>query len=359
MSNRLNSIQELRNMIMSEDDDGRRQDETKRIKFQKSKDVPKRKSRNLIEHKKHQQERRRVNRPLTKRAFEEWMSDVEEAVDQFIGMELDVLPVMPWKRWYKEGLSAVVAAKNAVQMYEDLEDDEEDFEEWEDEDEDEDEDIEEEDEEDVGELDELFGLGAMPYHKWYKKLAAIFASAGLSLVKAQDKLKIKNTTLHSWYNAGYPPEKVVSMLLKGGRRTVKATVEDVERITKGGVNNGLAQSLGGWASALGLKDSSPAFVTPSVSDDGDKFAEGDDSGDNGGAKAPIKDAVFGVNINELAERAQNVVKAKPRQFQRNGDPTKVREDPTEVLEHDKMLGIDEIIEGGKDDSENGEETTDA
>jgi hypothetical protein len=274
-------------------------------------------------------------------------------------MELEVLPVMPWKRWYKEGLSAVVAAKNAVQMYEDLEDDEEDFEEWEDEDEDED--LDEEDEEDVGELDELFGFGAIPYHKWYKKLAKIFEGAGLSLVRAQEKLKIKNTTLHSWYNAGYPPEKVVGMLLKGGRKTVRVTAEDMERITNGGISKDRTHSLGEWASALGLKDSSPAFVMSNVDDDGDKFAEDDDSGDNGEAIKVRKEdaAVFGVNINELAERAQNVVKAKPRQFQRSGDPVKVREDPREVLEHDKMLGVGEMTDGGNNDSENGEETTDA
>jgi len=348
MSKRLNTIQELRDNVICGGDVEKRGDETKNIRLKKKKGKP----RKVSEQKKPkkvpvgdpQKGTRRVKRPMTKVAFNEWLADVEEAVEHFIGMDMDVLPTMPWKRWYKEGLSAVVAAKNAVEMYEDLDDDEDELEEWEDEDE---EDIGEEDDDEIEgteDLEELFGFGKMPYHKWYKKLAAIVERAGLSLATVQSKLGIKNSTLHGWYSAGYAPQKVVELLVKG-RKAAKAKVEDIEDGTDE-INEGLTQSLGSWASALGLRRNSPSFVEtePPPEPINEEFAEEGNSGDNAVETSASKsDELFGLNINELAEQAGSVLKAKPRDFKRS-DPAKVRESPSEILAHEKMLGVDDVTE---------------
>ena len=51
-------------------------------------------------------------------AFELWMDDVTEAIKEFTGMSLDILPVMPWDKWFQSGMSAVKASRKALRKAE-------------------------------------------------------------------------------------------------------------------------------------------------------------------------------------------------------------------------------------------------
>ena len=329
MSNQLSTIQELRNRVCGNSVE--RGDDTKRIRMKKPSVSKKAKSRKVAVE--DSPRGRRSGRSLNKREFKVWLGDVNEAVDQFIGMNMDVLPKMPWKKWYAEGLSAVVAAKNAVQMYEDLEDDEgDDSEEWDDED-------ENEDTPEDQDLEELFGMGQMPYHKWYKKLAAMMKKGGVPLDKVQKKFNLTNADIHTWYNAGYKPKDAIKKLLQTGQPS-RVAIE-----SKG---DGLSESLKGWATTLGLKqmglsNKSLSFMKKQDSEnevvDAEEFAEENGSVDNRAVVETKSDALFGIDINDLAQQARSVVNAKPRKIERKSDPIRVREDPYELIENDGMLGV--------------------
>jgi len=183
--------------------------------------------------------------PVEEAAFSLWLEDVDEAVDQFIGMPIDVLPRMPWKTWFKKGISAVVAAKNAVQMYEDIEEDEEEFEEAEDH-------FEEEEEG----LDEVFGgfVLALPYHKWYAQIDKMLQKEGLSFEALKAVSSLDNGVIHGWYNANYAVKNTFKMIMetpaaKKAKKYTKGSLKSKPRVT---------ESKEGYVDVLGV----PMRVAP-------------------------------------------------------------------------------------------------
>jgi len=197
----INSMRKLRDGVMQTSSSLRKRNigesctahVKKEKKDRKKKKAPMREESSSVEKKK-----------ATKKEFKVWISDVDEAVDQFIGMPIDVLPTVPWVKWFKEGMSAVVAAKNAVQMYEDIEEDGDDeLEDVDGLDESEDEDEEEEDDDDFGESKK-----PIPYHKWYAILKEELSDRDINIetLKAVSKLSQKN--IHQWYAGGHSPEEI-------------------------------------------------------------------------------------------------------------------------------------------------------
>jgi len=172
---------------------------------------------------------RRKTAPVAEE-FERWIQDVDEAVDQFIGMPLEVLPRMPWERWFNEGMSPVVAAKNAVQMHEDMDEDDEYVDE-DDEYDDDDGDDELGDNDDVNEgyaiaqmdtsdyLQDLLGIKhprnprPQTYQKWVVELNKKFKSkSGQTLESLKGEGVINNEMIHSWYMSGFAASKSAKIL---------------------------------------------------------------------------------------------------------------------------------------------------
>lgn len=133
--------------------------------------------------------------------WKDWIHDVNEAVEMFIGMGIDVLPRVPWKKWYLDGLSAVVAAKNASQMYEDSKED--------------------------GSFDfaadvkvpkkriaEQFPVGRDSYGDWIKKVSKRLEDEGEVLVAAMERTGMGIEDLHALYNAEYDPVNVANSILQ-------------------------------------------------------------------------------------------------------------------------------------------------
>jgi len=54
--------------------------------------------------------------------FDAWMGTVKEAILEFTGMDLDIFPVLPWEDWFKQGMSAIKAAKYAITKAEEEDD---------------------------------------------------------------------------------------------------------------------------------------------------------------------------------------------------------------------------------------------
>lgn len=257
--------------------------------------------------------RRVTGRGTRTEEFQAWMEDVDEAVDQFIGMDMDVLPVVPWEKWFEEGMSAVVAAKSAVEMYEDNEEEE-----------DQDEDESDEDDDD---LEEVFGIGKLSYGKWVKKIDGNLKKTGKSFAKAKDKYKISNPVIHSWYMAGYNPGQVANWLMMGKKAVEMAITGAVsEERAVGTVRERLTASLGGWADTLGIDlGEAKQFAEAAWSGDKDKdeekkkdiepIGEEDQSEKN---KEQLVDGLFGVDIGELAGRAKGMIRATMKKIEPRG-----------------------------------------
>lgn len=141
--------------------------------------------------------------------WDEWISDVSEAVEQFIGMGIEVLPRMPWRKWYESGLSAVVAAKNAAQMYEDSKDDGA-F------------DFSVDAKKPRRKISEQFPVGRDSYSEWAQKVQKRIESVGRTLVGTMEAAGVDIKQLHALYNAEYDAIQVANEML---RATQKDAVE--------------------------------------------------------------------------------------------------------------------------------------
>lgn len=173
--------------------------------------------------------------------YKGWLKDVSEAVDYFIGMEIDVLPRMPWEKWYRSGVSPVKAAKQAVEMYEDSDDDEAfDFS------------SDVEFDKAPPELGEGFRLGRMPYHQWAEHIDKRLAKFKTSLRKLQAKRGFSNSDLLSWYNAGYQWVKVANALLEPTNKSFELRTEESRVRTSDKVHTKLIHNMGALAEVLGM-----------------------------------------------------------------------------------------------------------
>lgn len=136
----------------------------------------------------------------TKPGYDTWMDDVREAVDYFIGMDLEVLPEVPWEKWHAQGLSATKAAKMAVQIHEDSEGDDspEDDLAW-------------------GEdsaIGEAVGSSRIPYNKWMKKVSEAMEAYGVDLGSFMKRRKLAGSAFLKHYNEEYTWRGMVSAILE-------------------------------------------------------------------------------------------------------------------------------------------------
>lgn len=261
--------------------------------------------------------RRVTGRDTKTEEFQAWMEDVDEAVDQFIGMDMDVLPVVPWEKWFEEGMSAVVAAKSAVEMYEDNEEDNKG-------DDDDEDDVDEDDDD----LEEVFGIGKLSYGKWVKKVDGSLKKAGKSFVKAKEKYKISNPVIHGWYMAGYNPGQVANWLVMGKKAVERAVAGSMsEERAVGTVRERLTASLGGWADTLGINlEEAEQFTEAACNKGKDKDEEKEESffeptGEEDQSEKNTDqhvDGLFGVDIGELAGRAKGMIKATMKKVETRG-----------------------------------------
>lgn len=165
--------------------------------------------------------------------WDEWISDVSEAVEMFIGMNIEVLPRMPWKKWYESGISAVVAAKNASQMYEDSKDDGS-F------------DFSVDAKRPKRRISEQFPVGRDSYDQWFKKVVKRVEKIGSSLADLMDSTGITIEQIHDMYNAEYDPIQVANSILKSGSGKAIASETKLRKRMK---------SLEEFAAKLGMRKS--------------------------------------------------------------------------------------------------------
>jgi hypothetical protein len=133
--------------------------------------------------------------------FDKWIQGVKDSIEEFTGMSLDVLPVMPWEDWFRAGVSPVAAAGRVIRQAE--EEDTPDAEQ-----------MDEDDDDFDLELDEALGISG--YAVWAKKLDTYLRKTkNVSLIKAKKTADISNPLLHSWFQSQYPVKKA-AMLITGG-----------------------------------------------------------------------------------------------------------------------------------------------
>ncbi len=130
--------------------------------------------------------------------YDAWIKDVNEAVDMFIGMPMNVLPKLPWRKWYESGASAVMAAKNAIHMVEDLDEDE----------------LPDGDE-DLDELEEEDDDSMLTYEEWHNEVNIALKENGKTFGMLRKEYKIKSPIIHDWYNSGHEPRAVAEALIAG------------------------------------------------------------------------------------------------------------------------------------------------
>ena len=53
---------------------------------------------------------------MPKKTFEQWMAEVNKAIEAKIGLSSDDLPDCPYDVWYEDGKSAKAAANKALKM---------------------------------------------------------------------------------------------------------------------------------------------------------------------------------------------------------------------------------------------------
>jgi len=124
--------------------------------------------------------------------FRQWLTDVNEAVDSITGMDMDILPEMPWQSWFKEGMEPEDAARLALEAAE-LGDD-----------------ISEEEEE----LNER-GFFRPSYQKWISKLDKRLRKKGGATLSALKRAgRVSNSTLHSIFMSQATAEMAARMLLQ-------------------------------------------------------------------------------------------------------------------------------------------------